>query len=283
MLKQRVLTAALLVPLVVAGVFYLPFPAFVAAIAVVTLIGLWEWTQFVSASSRLLTFIIPAAALALSLFALPFDAMALGHVRFPPFAVAAAGAAWWLFATVLVLAFPRSGNYWTHSKLLRLVFGLLTMLPFMWSVLLLRAADYQFSTYYGAKLVLLVFVLVWCADSGAYFAGKKFGKHKMAPAVSPNKTLEGLLGGLSAAVGVTWLGAHVLELHFANLGILLAIAMVTALASVLGDLAESMFKRVAGIKDSGNLLPGHGGILDRIDSLTAAFPVFTVLYFAFAN
>jgi CDP-diglyceride synthetase len=283
LLKQRVLTAPFLVPLVVAGVFYLPFPAFVAAIAVVTLIGLWEWTQFVSASSRLLTFIIPAAALALSLFALPFDAMALGHVRLPPFAVAATGAAWWLFATVLVLAFPRSGSYWTHSKLLRLVFGLLTMLPFMWSVLLLRAADYQFSTYYGAKLVLLVFVLVWCADSGAYFAGKKFGKHKMAPAVSPNKTLEGLLGGLAAAVGVTWLGAYALELHFANLGVLLAIAVVTALASVLGDLAESMFKRVAGVKDSGNLLPGHGGILDRIDSLTAAFPVFTVLYFAFAN
>jgi CDP-diglyceride synthetase len=283
LLKQRVLTAALLVPLVVAGVFYLPFPAFVAAIAAVTLIGLWEWTQFVSASSRLFTFIIPAAALALSLFSVPFSAMALGHVTLPPFALAATGAAWWLFATVLVLSYPRSGAYWTHSKLLRLLFGLVTLLPFMWSVLLLRATDYQFSSFYGAKLVLLVFVLVWCADSGAYFAGKKFGKHKMAPAVSPNKTLEGLLGGLTAAVAVTWLGTHLLNIHFANVGVFLAVTVVTALASVLGDLAESMFKRVAGVKDSGNLLPGHGGILDRIDSLTAAFPVFTVLYFAFAN
>ncbi|OOF27686.1 phosphatidate cytidylyltransferase [Salinivibrio sp. IB872] len=283
MLKQRVLTAALLVPLVVAAVFYLPFSAFVAVIAAVTLLGHWEWTQFVSSSSRWLTFIVPAAALALSIYSLPFSAYALSHLAVAPFSVAAAGAAWWLFATGLVLAFPKSGALWTHSRLLRQLFGLLTLLPFMWSVLILRAADYQFSTYYGAKLVLLVFVLVWCADSGAYFAGKAFGKHKMAPAVSPNKTLEGLLGGLVAAVAVTWAGAQLLDIHFASVGALLCIAVVTALASVLGDLAESMFKRVSGVKDSGNLLPGHGGILDRIDSLTAAFPVFTVLYFAFAN
>ncbi len=101
----------------------------------------------------------------------------------------------------------------------------------------------------------------------------------MAPAVSPNKTVEGLVGGLITAVLVTLIGAKLLAIPFASIGTLSLVAIVTSFSSVLGDLAESMFKRVAGVKDSGRILPGHGGILDRIDSLTAAFPVFAVLYF----
>lgn len=143
---------------------------------------------------------------------------------------------------------------------------------------MLRAVNYAESPYHGAKLVMLVCFLVWAADTGAYFSGKRFGKRKMAPAVSPNKTIEGLVGGAVLAVMVTWGGAALMDIPFVSWGSLLVIAVLTVIASVLGDLVESMFKRASGIKDSGSILPGHGGVLDRIDSLTAALPIFALLY-----
>lgn len=282
MLKQRVLTAAALIPLVVAGVFFLPFPAFVVAAVMLTVAGHWEWTQFVTDKSRFPALLPALGVLVASLVIFPFTADHLSQLSLGSVEIACAGAAWWMFASFLVLSYPRTSHFWSNSRLLRQIFGVLTLLPFLWSVLLLRATDYDLDPYYGAKLVLLVCVLVWCADSGAYFAGKSFGKRKMAPSVSPNKTVEGLLGGMVAAIGATWLGAELLDIRFSSFTGLFAVALVTALASVLGDLAESMLKRVSGVKDSGSILPGHGGILDRIDSLTAAFPVFTVLYFAFS-
>ena len=118
--------------------------------------------------------------------------------------------------------------------------------------------------------------LVWGADSGAYMFGKLFGKHKLAPKVSPGKTWQGFIGGLFTAAIISWGYGVWANLEVAP-SILLVCSIFAALASVLGDLTESMFKREAGIKDSGHLIPGHGGILDRIDSLTAAVPVFACL------
>ena len=121
-------------------------------------------------------------------------------------------------------------------------------------------------------------LIVWATDTGAYFAGRTLGKHKLMPSVSPAKTLEGLAGGLLTSMlivaGVMYFSPQ------QELGLLVVVTLITALASAFGDLSESMFKRVAVIKDSGTILPGHGGILDRIDSLTAAFPVFTLIYIA---
>ncbi len=164
---------------------------------------------------------------------------------------------------------------------LRHAFGVLTLLPFFWSVVILRANGIDVDPYHGAKLVMFVCLLVWAADSGAYFAGKSFGKRKMAPAVSPNKTIEGLVGGIITAVIVAWIFADLFDIQFTSPFHMIVITLVTVVISVLGDLVESMFKRVSGVKDSSNLIPGHGGILDRIDSLTAAFPVFALLYLAF--
>lgn len=278
-MKQRIITALILAPLVIAGIFLLPIPGFLIALTAVTVIGFWEWTQFVNAKSRLVALVPALAVVAGTLVWLPFDVNSLSEVGGSHQSVLMAGGVWWLIASALVISYPNSSKWWSGNNVIRHVFGLLTMVPFLWSVVLLRAAEYQADPYYGAKLVLLVCFLVWAADSGAYFAGKSFGKYKMAPAVSPNKTIEGLIGGIVAAMLVAWGASSVFGIHFSSFGAMLGISMVTVIISVLGDLAESMFKRVSGIKDSGNILPGHGGILDRIDSLTAAFPVFALLYF----
>ncbi len=135
---------------------------------------------------------------------------------------------------------------------------------------------YDENHYTGAWWLLYVMILVWGADSGAYMFGKLFGKHKLAPKVSPGKTWQGFIGGLLTAAIISWLFGRYAPLNVVPTT-LLACSVLAALASVLGDLTESMFKREAGIKDSGHLIPGHGGILDRIDSLTAAVPVFACL------
>lgn len=280
-MKQRIITALILAPLVILGIFELSLPLFMAAIAVVTLIGYWEWTQFVDAKSRTMALIPTVAVSAASLIFIPFDSLSLNLISDGHYAILAVGFIWWLAASALAITYPKSSSFWQNSNILRHSFGILTLLPFFWSVLLLRAEGVDVDPYHGAKLVLYVCFIVWAADSGAYFAGKSFGKHKMAPHVSPNKTIEGLVGGIITAILVGWGTAQWFNLQFDSTFAMVAITLVTVVISVLGDLVESMFKRVSGIKDSSNIIPGHGGVLDRIDSLTAAFPVFAFLYFIF--
>ncbi len=279
MLKERVMTASVLAPLAIAGIFFLPLQLFILMVAGITLLGLWEWTKFVASTSRLDAVILPSLVFVGSISALPLTQDGIGYPASFAGLMALLGAAWWLMVAIMVVKYPRGTAWWSDNPYIKQVFGVFTLLPFLWSVALLRAYHYDLEPYLGAKLVFLVCLLVWSADSGAYFAGKRFGKRKMAPSVSPNKTVEGLIGGLFSAVIVTLFAAESLDVPFPSLPILAVVGLITSFASVLGDLAESMFKRVAGVKDSGRILPGHGGILDRIDSLTAAFPVFTVLYF----
>lgn len=132
--------------------------------------------------------------------------------------------------------------------------------------------------------LMYVFLLVWCADSGAYFVGRKLGRRKMAPNVSPNKSMEGLAGGLATGLLVV-IGISVFKLQLSGVALIsfVALSAVTILASVLGDLFESMLKRQAGVKDSGTILPGHGGVLDRIDSLLSATPIFALGFWALSH
>ena len=172
-MKQRIITALILAPLVIAGIFMLPMQGFLIAITAITLVGFWEWTQFTESKSRYVALIPSVAALAASLFLLPTSTLELmipsdGHQ-----AILLIGTIWWLVASGLVLTFPSSKKLWQNNLLLKHLFGWLTMIPFLWSILLLRADSYALDNFYGAKLVLLVCLLVWAADSGAYFADRK--------------------------------------------------------------------------------------------------------------
>uniref|UniRef100_UPI000C833242 phosphatidate cytidylyltransferase n=1 Tax=Vibrio splendidus TaxID=29497 RepID=UPI000C833242 len=226
--------------------------------------------------------LIPTVVVSAASFAfIPFDAFSLNHLSSAHYTILTIGSIWWVIASGMAVTYPKSMSAWKDSSLLRHAFGVLTLLPFFWSVVILRANGIDVDPYHGAKLVMFVCLLVWAADSGAYFSGKSFGKRKMAPAVSPNKTIEGLIGGIITAVIIAWIFADLFDIQFSSPLHMIVITLVTVVISVLGDLVESMFKRVSGVKDSSNLIPGHGGILDRIDSLTAAFPVFALLYLAF--
>ncbi|MTD27285.1 phosphatidate cytidylyltransferase [Erwinia sorbitola] len=277
MLKSRLITAFILIPIVIAALFLLPPLGFAITILVICMLAAWEWGQFAgfaARSQRIWLALLCGLLLAFMLFTLP----AYQHsVHLPQIGGALwVALGWWVVALLLVLSYPGSAAFWRNSRPLRLVFGLLTIVPFFWGMLALRQYHYEADHYAGAWWLLYVMFLVWGADSGAYMFGKLFGKHKLAPKVSPGKTWEGFFGGLVTSALLSWLFSVFAPLQVPLLTLLIC-SITAALASVLGDLTESMFKREAGIKDSGNLIPGHGGILDRIDSLTAAVPVFACL------
>jgi phosphatidate cytidylyltransferase len=265
MLKQRIITALILAPLALCGFFLLEGGSFALFIGAVVVLGGWEWARlsgFEAQSSRILYAVVVAALLFL-LYLLPDLA---------PWLLVAA-LIWWLMATWLVLTFPESSAHWA-SAICKLVIGLLILLPAWQGLVLIKQMPL------GNWLILSVMILVWGADIGAYFSGKAFGRRKLAPKVSPGKSWEGLYGGLAACLLITAVVGVYRSWSLGEIIFALVSAAIVVLISVVGDLTESMFKRKSGVKDSSNLLPGHGGVLDRIDSLTAAIPVFALLLWA---
>ncbi|WP_340608967.1 phosphatidate cytidylyltransferase [Xenorhabdus bharatensis] len=277
MLKYRLLTTLILIPLVVAALFLLPPSGFGLVVIAVSALAAWEWGQFAglfTQSKRIALAVLCAAGL----LALQHSLADFTHLTEKPqiLYLLWAGMFWWIAAIVLVVAYPASASVWKSSVILRLLFGFLTIVPFYCGMMVLRTQGYENNTYNGAWWLLYVMLLVWAADSGAYIFGRALGKHKMAPKVSPGKTLEGLAGGLLTAALISWLFSKFAPVPVMPENLLL-ISAVVVIASVFGDLTESMFKRESGIKDSSQLIPGHGGVMDRVDSLTAAVPVFAGL------
>ncbi|MEH0875943.1 phosphatidate cytidylyltransferase [Pectobacterium cacticida] len=277
MLKYRLITAFILIPIVIAALFLLPPLGFTLVTLAVCMLAAWEWGQlagFASYGQRLWLAILCGLLLALMLLSLPAYHYS---VHIPQISIALwSSLVWWGIALFLVLFYPASASLWRHSRALRLVFGIMTIVPFFWGMIALRHYHYALDPFAGAWWLLYVMLLVWGADSGAYLFGKLLGKRKLAPKVSPGKTWEGFLGGLATSALISLLFSFYAPLTVVT-STLLICSIAAALASVLGDLTESMFKREAGIKDSSHLIPGHGGVLDRIDSLTAAVPVFSCL------
>jgi len=268
-LKQRVFTAVPLAAVLIAAVLYLPVLALAVLFGLVVLLAAWEWSQLLVARQtplRLL-YLLPF------LIAMPllYHYCDLGGVplreRVQP--VLGTACLFWSICFLWIKGYPGSAVIW-GSVPGRALVGLLVLLPAWLAVVFLLSFPH------GHWLMLFVVLLVACADIGAYFFGTAWGRHKMLPAVSPAKSWEGFWGGMlccAALAALVWL---LLPAQQLGLGGILAIVMCTALAGVVGDLVESMVKRHTGIKDSGSLLPGHGGVLDRVDSLTAAAPVFSL-------
>ena len=278
-MKQRIITALFLAPLAIAAIFFLPLKFFMLFAAGIFLLASKEWSGFVSKEPSSAILYIFGLILGGTLIILPADSIWVAKL---PHHLISSGlmvaAVWWCIAFMLVVRYPKSATLWKSNKVIKSIFGLLTLIPFFWGLVVLRSVNMHHDFYFGAHLLMYVFLLVWAADSGAYFTGKKFGKHKLAPNVSPGKTIEGLIGGLLSAVVVSYFASHFFTIASDKLAIFFIASILTTLVSALGDLTESIFKREAGLKDSSNLLPGHGGILDRIDSLTAAVPVFALIY-----
>lgn len=258
MLKQRVLTAILLVAALLTVLFALPEDVGVVLFGILMLIGAWEWSALAGIHA-------PAARAAYTFglaVLIGFLAWSVPTGRMPELLV------WpqlvlWAGACVLLTRFPVPIPPAVAAP------AGLVVLSLAW----LGLAYVLKANTLGPAWVLFLFLIVACADVGAFVAGKLFGRVKLAPRVSPGKTWEGLVGGLSAvtagsAAGAWWFGVPALWL--------VPLALAVAGLSVVGDLSVSMLKRNSGLKDSGNLFPGHGGVLDRIDSLLAAIPLFVL-------
>lgn len=260
-MHQRVLTALVLAPPAIAAVLWLPTPLLAALVALPLLGALWEWGRLAGRDGVPMRLALLAGNAALM--------AALAWRGWPQLAapVVAAGVLWWLTAA----AWLRWPDRLPAPDELKLLAGSLAVIP-AWAALALLHAD----PAGGPHWLLFALLLVWLADTGAYLVGSRWGRRKLAPRISPNKTWEGLLGGLAVALLLVPLAAPLLAPGWRGLPALLLLAAVTVAFGVLGDLVESLLKRQAGSKDSGHLLPGHGGVLDRLDSLLAALPAFAL-------
>lgn len=252
MIRERVITAAILVPVVLAALLHFSVETLVAVLALVVAYAAWEWSRFVAPDS--LPWRIFFAVVIVDLIAAYY--LVFGLALKAPWLLEIAVAVWFLMIPWLMrypMPLPGFVAFLTGALIL----------PFAWiSLSLLAIAGWQW--------LLFLLMLVWAADVGAYFAGKRFGVRKLAPAVSPGKTWAGVVGGMLLSLLVALAGA----IWFAQPALpFVALGLVTAMISVVGDLVVSMFKRSRGMKDSGRLLPGHGGLLDRIDSLLSAAPL----------
>lgn len=262
MLKQRVITAVILLAVVVA-LLASPPPWFVLALLVFFGVGAGEWAKLTGGSSPVAAGVLIALGLASMFLPLQtwwpaWDSVVKGLLVL--------ASAYWLF-----------GGAWSVLRVQRLPGGAPLAMFLFWAAWAAAAALYSSSI----ALLLTAMLVVWSADTLAYFAGRAFGKHKLAPKVSPGKTWEGAVGGLVGVLLIGYLTTLVVP-HGSFFGVCLerygwpltvAIMVVLTAVSILGDLHESLLKRVAGVKDSGTLLPGHGGVLDRVDALIAVLPM----------
>jgi phosphatidate cytidylyltransferase len=264
MLRLRILTALILGCVLLGGLFLLDPRWTILAFGLVWLIGAWEWAGFGGLHSWALRLLYCCAIALLSALAWRWTEAPANRLM-----LLAVACAWWAAAFVWLMVAPE----W-HRPRLALWCGLPVLIPSF--IALGRLILAGRGPVGGPMIVLWLVLLVIAADIGAFFVGRRFGRRKLAPRVSPGKTWEGAVGGLCAVALVAWVGARCFGF---STGLSIGFGCAVGVFSVIGDLTESMFKRAAGLKDSGVILPGHGGILDRIDSVTAAAPLYALSLF----
>jgi len=253
------------------AIAFIPLQGLALVFGTIVALGGWEWARLAGWTSRLsrAVYVLVLSACMVGLYYYCGLAGSPVVEDIQPFLGLAC--LWWSVALLWIKGYPASGTLWS-TRSMRSLMGLLILAP-AW-----MAAIFLLSFPRGGVLMFAMVLIVATADIGAYFSGRAFGKHKLAPHVSPAKTWEGFWGGVVAclllAIGSWYLLLEQKE-HI-GLGAVITVVLITAVASVVGDLCVSMVKRESGVKDSGNLLPGHGGLLDRLDSLCAAAPVFAL-------
>lgn len=264
-LTKRVLTGTILAAFMVAATLLLPAPWFAVLVAAFVIVGAWEWAGMAGwPSSR------SRSAYCAGFVAVLLGAAWLLESQSGAIALLLGAVAWWLVALAWVVRVQQGlAIDALEVPLVRVVAGWLILVPAWAAIVRLHSSSES-----GALLLLYLLLLISTADTAAYFVGRRLGRHRLASNVSPGKSVEGAAGALAAvaalAVMVSLLADVASPLGF------VALSLITATVSILGDLTESVFKRRAGLKDSGSIVPGHGGILDRIDSVTAAAPVFVL-------
>ena len=264
MLKQRILTALVLAPIAIAAVLLLDTPLFALVLGIVFAFGLLEWSRLIGMRNVLLRVALVALAVVLMALAWQYRQHRTLEVAL------ACGAAWWMLAPLWLRNFTFASEPRKRWLSVKALAGLLAVVPAWAAAVLLHGAPER-----GPYWLLFVVVLVWCADIGAYFAGRRFGTTKLAPKISPGKTIAGVYGALAACALFALAAGWWLESAGWALATLVVLSLVTVAFSIVGDLFESLIKRHSNLKDSGSIFPGHGGVFDRLDSLFAALPVFT--------
>jgi len=270
MLWKRVITAIVLALLAIFFIFFQPTESLMYALLLVSFIAGWEWARLaglIQPFFKLLYSLIISSLVYLSWLLLPD----YPHLFEPVMLVSIA---WWVIVVyILIMRVPEKDTQSVSWK--KVFMGLITLVPAVMALIHVH----QFTD--GGYWLFFVLSIIWVADIGAYFSGRRFGKHKLAPHLSPGKTREGLYGGLLATQGYSLIAGWYFQLPVSSIILLQLISLVATLLSVAGDLFISLLKRERGIKDSGTILPGHGGILDRIDSITSSAPLFALLLHKF--
>lgn len=258
MLKKRIISAIILLPIFVLLVLKLSPQAFCIFTGLFVIAASVEWSHLMGVKKFPSVLIYPTI-MAILVMASLFLSVSL---------VLTLGFIWWLAASLLVIIYPSASQFWGKGIVIRSIMGFLVLIPCWQALNVIR------NSQNGAYALLFLFVLIWGADTAAYFVGRKWGKHKLAPVVSPGKSWEGFIGAIFGTFLICFVTFYLISIPYQIWLVTIGLALITVIFSVMGDLFESMLKRKADLKDSGNIIPGHGGILDRIDSLTAAAPVF---------
>lgn len=277
-LKQRIITAViLLLCLIAATTLFSPF-LFALFIAAVVLVASWEWGALIGlidSKSRKAYLATMALMLVGAMLLLGLEPGTDRIDLFRALMVLCLGLIWWSIACLMLFGYPGNAEQWNEKSKIGLM-GLLALVPTWVGIVVLK---YLLPSGY---LVLGLVIMVAAVDVGAYFAGRAFGSRPLAPSLSPKKTWEGVWGGLATccAVGVLFVwGMHsyLIELNTWQIVVLLLSSLVITVFAVVGDLVESMLKRNSNLKDSGHILPGHGGILDRVDAILAVTPASVII------
>lgn len=261
MFKYRILTAIVFIPIIFLVIWYLPPFYFALFMGLIVAVGAWEWSNLIGFTNKFFRSVVVIAIL--------LGLMIANYL--PIMLVMMIGFLMLIWSFISTLSYQMTGiAYLLQHPSSKILLAIMTLIPFWVGLMFLKTRPL------GPTWLLLVILIVWATDTGAYFWGRAFGEYKLIPKVSPNKTWQGFFAGLFFGLLTAIIVSFLLPLDFQQRFLVYALAFFAALFSVVGDLQISLLKRLAAVKDTGQIFPGHGGMLDRIDSLAAAIIVFAL-------